>query len=176
MHVVTYQFRRGGFTGGWIGWLASPLPWAIIALSFRTALVAREVVVFIWFFKVFTENVCKVQVTQIYNLFYCWVLKRVIKNGTQNAGNTTSETQELKNFRGHAPGHPPFNNPRSVPVSTKYIPFVRHLGYILICGDVSARTSVSQSKTRFYFILNHAQQAIENLLYRLLFFSFEKGP
>ena len=32
------------------------------------------------------------------------MLKRVVKNGSQNAGNATSETQELKNFRGHAPG------------------------------------------------------------------------
>ena len=53
------------------------------------------------------------------------MLKRIVKNGSQNAGNATSETQELKHFRGHAPGplegsafaigHPPFNNPRSAP-------------------------------------------------------------
>ena len=53
------------------------------------------------------------------------MLKCVVKNGSQNAGNATSETQELKNFRWHAPGplegsdfeigHPPFNNPRSAP-------------------------------------------------------------
>ena len=32
------------------------------------------------------------------------MLKRVVKNDSQNAGNATAETQELKNFRGRAPG------------------------------------------------------------------------
>ena len=41
-----------------------------IAFSFRTALVGREVVCFhLFFLKLFTELLCKLQVTQIYNLF-----------------------------------------------------------------------------------------------------------
>ena len=55
-------------------------------------------------FKVFTENFYKVQVTQIYNLFL--LLSAQTCYQTQNAGNATSETQELKNFRGHIPAIP----------------------------------------------------------------------
>ena len=41
-----------------------------IVFSFRTVLVDREVVSFhLFFLKLFTEVLCKVQVTQIYNLF-----------------------------------------------------------------------------------------------------------
>ena len=44
------------------------------------------------------------------------MLKRVVKNDSQNAGNATSETQELKNFRGHAPG--PLYKARDLPLAT----------------------------------------------------------
>ena len=60
-----------------------------IAFSFRTALVDREVVSFhLFFLKLFTEILCKDQVTQIYNLFSTSECSNVLlKNYSQNAEN-----------------------------------------------------------------------------------------
>ena len=123
---------RGGFWG--VDWVAGhPLPWATIALSFRIALVAREVVVFIClFFKMLTENFYKlIQVTQIYNLFLLLSAQACCQKWLSKCWKCHCRDPRTKKFPGACPGPPrrlwlshrppPFNNPRSDPANCLFL-------------------------------------------------------